>query len=139
MSKKAKIIGKVAQFKMSLKGGKLPDGFEVYLDTKIDFENVSVDELIKVCASGQTSRVTLQNQLRQKSVQELENLEKSGLEIKFKDIYDDKIIKPIDKILLFDRIDFVKMMIEDFDMEQDQAHELFNKKHGLEPGSREEK
>ena len=136
MSKKAEIIGKVAKFKMSLKGGKLPDGFEVYLDTKIDFENVSIDELIRVCASGQTARVTLQNQLRQKSVQELRNLEESGLEIKFKDIYNDNIVKPIDKILLLNRIDFVKMMVEDFDMEQEKAQELFNKKHALEPGSR---
>lgn len=137
MSKKLEMKGKTAHFTMSLKGGKLPENFEAFIKVQMDFSTANVLDVFKVCASGQSARVALQSQLRQKAPSELKQLEKNGLEIKFEDIYKGTVVKPIDTILAMTRDEFIETMVTQLGMETDPAHELYNNKHDLPEGSRD--
>lgn len=131
MAKKLTINGKVAMFQMSLKGGKLPDNFEAFIDVKMSFEDAQPEDLFKVCASGQSARVALQSQLRVKTPKELKALEENGLTVKFNDIIAGRVTKPIDAIMALDLDDFVELMTEKLDMEYEDAVLLYNKKHDI--------
>ena len=56
---------------MSVKGGALPDGFQVYLNVSFDFTDVTDDELMGYCCEGSSLRVKAQGQLRNWSVAKL--------------------------------------------------------------------
>lgn len=131
MSKKMIISGKTAKFEMSIKGAKLPDNFEAYIKVEMNFEDAKFEDMLRVCASGQSARVALQSQLRAKTVPELQGMEKNGLIVRFNDIITGSVSRPIDKIMALSREDFIEMMIEEFDMDELTAINLFNKKHGI--------
>lgn len=131
MSKKLEIIGKVAKFTMSLKGGKLPDGFETEIKVEMNFEGASMEDLYKCCASGQSARVALQSQLRAKTVSELMGLGQNGLKVKFTDIVAGNVSRPADRIMALSFDDFIDVMMNDFEMTEEQATTLYNKKHGI--------
>lgn len=140
VSRKAQVSGTIASFEMNLKGGALPDGFEAKLRVEMDFEGVSKEKLFEICASGQSTRVTLQSQLRKKSTSELTKLAEEGLKVRVQDIYSGQgLVKPIDRLLALNREDFVLTMVRDLGLDEEMAHETFNRKHGLEVGSRGEK
>ncbi len=132
MAKKLIVENNVAKFQMSLKGGKLPDNFEVYINVEIDFTDAKPADLFKCCASGQSARVKLQSQLRAKTVPELKALGENGLQVTFNQIIAEQITKPIDRIMALELDDFVEMMVDEFDMEYETAVLLYNKKHGIE-------
>ena len=138
MAKKMTITEKNAKFEMSLKGGKLPDNFEVFIQVEISFETCSKLDMIKACSGGQSARVMLQSQLRRKSIPELNRLGKEGLKVKLEDILKGTTTSPADLILQMTRSDIVDIMCEKFDLTIDESHELYNKKHGLEAGTRNE-
>jgi hypothetical protein len=131
MAKKMTLVGKKAMFQMSIKGAKLPDNFEVFIDVEMDFEGAQFEDMMKVCASGQSARVALQAQLRAKPVPELEAMAKNGLVVKFNDIIAGNVTRPIDTIMALSKTDFVTMMIKEFEFDQTTAELLYNKKHGI--------
>lgn len=131
MAKKLEILGTRALFVMSLKGGDLPENFEAEIAVEMDFNSAPKELLYKICASGQSARVALQSQLRKKSVPELQRLEKDGLIIKVEDIYSGQIVKPVDRLLAMSKEDFIETMMEDLGLSEDQAIEIYNRKHGI--------
>ena len=136
MTKKLEVTGKLATFRMSIQGGALPDSFKAVIDVEMDFTGAPLDAVFKCCASGQSARVALQADLRKKTVKELTALGNNGLKVLFTDIMAGNITRPIDKIMALDKKDFVEMMVNDFEMAEDQAYALYDKKHGL--GKKEE-
>ena len=131
MAKKMQIVGKEARFEMSIKGAKLPDNFEAFIQVTMDFTDARFEDMLKCCASGQSARVALQAQLRAKPVPELEALAKNGLVVKFNDIIAGNVTRPIDKIMALSKTDFVTMMVKEFELDQTTAEALYNKKHGI--------
>ena len=120
---------------MNVKGGKLPDGFSVKINVNMDFTGVSPLELARCCAAGSSARVRLQTMLRGYKTKELNKLSLTGLDIHYNNI---GVTQPKDNLLAMTREQFVKWLEDEFPDEftDDEAHELYNKKHGLEKGSR---
>ena len=131
MAKKLEIIGKTAKFQMSIKGAKLPDNFESFIQVEMSFADAQFEDMVRCCASGQSARVALQAQLRAKTVEELRGMEKNGLKVSFNDIIAGKVSRPIDRIMALSLDDFVELMVFEFEMDEDQAVALYNKKHGI--------
>ena len=137
--KEITISGERAYFSdMTLKGGKLPDDFEVDFDVCMDFTGVTREQLIAVCASGQSGRVRWQGQLRRLSTVTLRKMAEKQVTVKMTDILKGLSVGPVDLILTYNRIDFVATIMSLNPMQdEDEAHEAYNRKHGLEQGSRE--
>lgn len=131
MAKKMTIVGKKAIFEMSIKGAKLPDNFEAFIQVEMDFEGAKFEDMLKCCASGQSARVALQSQLRAKSVEELNGLAKNGLKVSFSDIIKGNVTRPIDRIMALSHDDFIEMMVTDLGMTDEAAEKLYERKHGL--------
>ena len=131
----AKLVIAISQ--MSVKGGDLPDTFQVKIDARMDFTGVSVDAMARCCASGQSARVRLQAQLRKKSTTELQKLELTGLDVHFNEIASVGVESPMDTLMKMTRDEFVEHVMDAFDIDVDECHEIYNRKHGLDPESRE--
>lgn len=131
VTKKAQVNGTKAVFNQSIKGGKLPGNFEVYIKTTIDFEGAQLKDLYECCASGQSARVQLQAQLRAKSVEELNRLAEEGLTVKFSDIIAGKVSKPVDRLMALSREAFIELMVTDLGFEPEAAEAVYIRKHQL--------
>ena len=86
MAKTMSIVGKIASFVMTLKGGDLPKVFEIELPVTIDFTGATEDQLISCCAGGSSARVQLQSKLRKLSVEALRKMSIDGCKYKFTEI-----------------------------------------------------
>lgn len=76
-----KYQGNVVIEQMSVKGGDLPDGFQVYLNVEIDFEGADPVKVAETACGGQSLRVVLQGRLRKESTRDLEKWEQEGYKI----------------------------------------------------------
>ena len=131
LTKKVQLVGNVAKFNQSVKGGKLPSNFEVYIVTEIDFTGAKLEDLYTCCAGGSSARVQLQAQLRSKSIEELNRLSKEGLKVTFNDIIANKVSKPVDKLMALSKDDFIELMVDEMGFDADDAERVYNKKHGI--------
>ena len=138
MAKKMTIGEDKATFTMTIKGASLPDNFEAEISTVIDYTGATREQLITACSGGQSARVMLQGQLRKKTVPVLNGYAENGLTVKFTDIVAGSVTKPIDKIMALSKEDFCDMMILEFEMDDEQAEALYDKKHGLAPANKEQ-
>lgn len=138
MTKKMIVENDVAMFEMKVRGGNLPQDFEANIAVEIDFAAADKTQLIEIAASGQSARVALQAQLRKKSVQELMALGENGLRISVQDIYAGQIVRPVDRLMALSRADFVATMVRDLGLEEAQANEIYNRKHGIASGDEAE-
>ena len=77
-----KYDGSVVIEKMSVKGGDLPNGFQVYLDVTLDFTGVDPVEVAETACGGQSLRVILQGDLRKESTATLKKYADEGLTVK---------------------------------------------------------
>lgn len=130
MTTKATITGMKARFTMSLKGGKLPSDFVAKIPTTIDYTGVSNQTLMEICSGGQSARVMLQSQLRNRRVPELMKMANEGLVVKIADILKGSTQAPADLLLALSLEDFVtelgKLGVDKFN-----AEAIYRKKHGL--------
>ena len=116
--------------KMSVKGGKLPNGVDFQINTTIDFTGAKRDKIIFVCASGSSARVRLQGQLRNKPMAELRKLEMTGYKTTF-----DEVLKgapeatPGDKLAALSREDFTSLMMTDYGVDEATAEKMYFRKH----------
>ena len=116
--------------KMSVKGGKLPDGVEFLINTTIDFTDATRDKIILVCASGSSARVRLQAQLRSKPIAELRRLEVTGYKTTF-----DTVLKgapeatPGDRLAALSQEDFTSLMIMEYGVDAETAKKMYFRKH----------
>lgn len=133
MAKKLDVVGKKAMFTMSLKGGDLPENFEVEIAATMDFSGATEEQLIRCAASGQSARVALQSQLRRKPVATLNEYAVNGLKVNFTDVVAGEIASPTDKLLALDRDDFIEMISTDFGIARSEAEAIYNRKHGINP------
>jgi len=79
--------GKKAYFDMTVKGGGLPDNFEVTIPTVLDCD--ADFEVVKdFIAGGQSGRVAMQVKLRSLGTDALKQLQSTGLRIHIRDIKD---------------------------------------------------
>lgn len=77
-----KYEGSVVIEKMSVKGGDLPNGFQVYLDVTLDFTGVDPVDVAETACGGQSLRVILQGDLRKESTATLKKYAEEGLTVK---------------------------------------------------------
>lgn len=77
-----KYDGSVVIEKMSVKGGDLPNGFQVYLDVTLDFTGVDPVDVAETACGGQSLRVILQGDLRKESTATLKKYADEGLTVK---------------------------------------------------------
>lgn len=129
-----KLIIKISQ--MSVKGGDLPDGFQAHIDVDLNFTGVPILTLAQCCSGGSSARVQLQGQLRKKSTKDLNKLALTGLVIHYNDIATAGAESAVDIMMGYTREKFIKT-VADFDIKEPEAHEIYNRKHGLDPNSRE--
>jgi hypothetical protein len=73
-----KYTGKVSVEGMSVKGGDLPNGFQVHLDVEFDFTGVSPIDVAEAACGGQSLRVVLQGDLRKESTSTLNKYAEEG-------------------------------------------------------------
>ncbi len=126
----------IAILGMNVSGGKLPDGFSVKINVNMDFSGVSTLELARCCSAGSSARVRLQTMLRGYTTKALTELSLTGLDSHFNNI---GVVKTTgDNLMAMDREQLMEWLEDQFPGEftEDQVHELYNKKHGLEEGSR---
>jgi len=132
-SKKAIVSGNIARWYMSVKGGDLPENFEVFMDVEMDFENAPRASIIEQCSGGQSIRVKLQDRLRALPTTLLRQYEVDGYKCKFIDIYNAMpVAKPVDTLLAMEHDEFIATMIDELGMEREQAERIYAHKHGLE-------
>ena len=86
MAKSMTINGTKAMFNMSLKGGDLPDSFEIMLNVEMDFEGATMAQFYECCAGGSSARVKLQSRLRKMTVAQLRVFALEGYKCKFVDL-----------------------------------------------------
>lgn len=120
----------------NLKGGKLPDGVEFKMDLVIDFTGVSREDLMKVCASGQSSRVALQSKLRSKSVNALRAMN-GKFATTFADCHARVEESTQDKLAKLSFAGFFETL-KPYGVSEEGAREMFAKKHGIEVDDIEE-
>jgi len=126
------VIGEKAMWTMSVKGGKLPNGFEVFIAVEMDYTGAKRGDIITQCSGGQSIRVKLQDQLRSLPTSTLNRYAAEGYKCKFNDIYDGKqILQPKDIILSLSKDDFIDLMCEEYDLSYERAETMYNVKHGI--------
>ena len=116
---------------MNLKGGSLPNGVEFKLDVTILYAGVTREQLVKVSASGQSTRVALQAKLRGWPVAKLRALN-GKLRIAFKDIYTVVEESTHDKLLRLNKDGFWDVM-KDYGMSRAESDALWDRKHNPKP------
>ena len=134
MEKSTKLV--IAILGMNVSGGKLPDGFGVKINVNMDFSDVPVLELARCCSAGSSARVRLQTMLRGYTTKQLTELSLTGLDIHFNNI---GVVKTTgDNLMAMNREQLITWLDEQFPGEftDDECHELYNKKHGLDEGTR---
>jgi len=81
---------KVAQIRgMNVKGGDLPEGFEVKLNVDLDFSNATWEVIGQYAAGGSSARVVMQTVLRGMKPNVLRDLASRTLKIHVNDIRDE--------------------------------------------------
>ena len=113
----------------TLKGGKLPRDAEFKMDLVIGFTGASREDLMKVCASGQSSRVALQSKLRSKSVNELRRMN-GKFATTFADCHARVEESTQDKLAKLSFADFFETL-KPYGVSEEGARKMFNKKHGI--------
>lgn len=78
--------GTVKVTEMSVKGGDLPNGFQVKLDVEFDFTGVDPKDLAETACGGQSLRVILQGDLRKETTANLREYEEQGYTCKVVDL-----------------------------------------------------
>ena len=116
---------------MNLKGGSLPNGVEFKLDVTILYAGVTREQLVKVSASGQSTRVALQAKLRGWPVAKLRALG-GKLRIAFKDIYAVVEESTHDKLLRLTKDGFWDVM-KDYGMSRAESDAMWERKHNPKP------
>lgn len=67
---------------MNVKGGKLPEGFEVKLELDLDFSGCSDTRILEFAGGGSSARVQLQSKLRELPTSKLRELAKTRFKVK---------------------------------------------------------
>ena len=81
MAEQGKVEGrKVLITGMSVKGGDLPNGFQVYTNVMLDYNGVSEDDLMALASEGSSVRVKAQAKMRKWSTTELLKYGVKGVE-----------------------------------------------------------
>ena len=131
-TKKVIMDGQVATFLMSVKGGKLPSNFEVYISVRMDFTDAKPLDMAICAASGSSARVQLQSQLRLCSVDDLNKWAKEGYSTTFSDVIAQKARpepKPADLLNALSLVDFVEFMLVNYDIDEEASTNIWNRKH----------
>ena len=117
--------------KFKLKGGALPNGFEVELTYEFDYEGITIEELVKRVTSGSSDRVKLQTKLRKLSTSKLNEMAKATQKIRWDEINSANEMSPTDQLMALSREDFTEIMVRDFLMTSEVANQLYDRKYGV--------
>jgi hypothetical protein len=92
-----KYQGNVTIEQMSVKGGDLPDSFQVYLNVEIDFEGADPVKVAEAACGGQSLRVVLQSRLRKEKTADLTEWEQNGYKIHVNELLEreGRVVDPV--------------------------------------------
>ncbi len=125
-----KYEGKITVTEMSVKGGDLPNGFQVKLDVEFDFTDVSPVDVAESACGGQSLRVILQGDLRKESTATLREYEEQGYVCKVSDLVNrEKAARDPKKAIKsafskLDRDGKIEFLMENMGMERDAAEAM---------------
>ena len=127
--KEVTIVGNVVTYIMNVKRDSFSPEHEIKCEVNI--EGMDRDTIIKYAFSGQTLRVKHQSQIRSKPETEIARLAVSGIKCSWKDIDDGSTVSLGDRLMKLTKEQFVELMMTDLMLEEEDAIDLYNRKHGI--------
>jgi len=117
--------------KFSLKGGALPNGFEVELKVEFDYTGCPIEELIKRVTSGQSDRVKLQSKYRKLPTSMLRAMSDGLTKVRWDEIAEASELSLKDRMMALDKDNFVELMVTSYGISEDEATAIYNRKHDV--------
>lgn len=124
------IDGTIVLFTMGIKR----DSFapEHSISVSVDTAGAELDQVFAVTFSGSSARVRIQTRLRKLSENELTELESTGYECKWNDIFERVETSQADLLAKLTREQFVTLIVGEYGVSEEVATGMYNKKHGIE-------
>jgi len=121
-------------WKMGVKKDSM-DEREYTIDVLVDCKETTKEQFALVCGGGQSTRVKIQSLLRKKTRDELASIEVTGFMVTWKEVYtaQGRTTKDyVDVLMTLTKDEFVTKITRDLGVSDEQAIEIYNRKHGIE-------